>query len=37
VHEGFGLAFNIRSHRPVKAQQVMDRLAEYVAGVDLRP
>jgi hypothetical protein len=37
VHEGFGLVFNIRSFRPVDAQQVMDRLAEYVAGVDLRP
>lgn len=37
VHEGFGLVFNIRSFRPVNAQHVMDRLNDYVAGVDLRP
>lgn len=37
VHEGFGLIFNVRSFRPVDPEPLMERLSEYVAGVDLRP
>jgi hypothetical protein len=37
VHEGFGLIFNVRTFRSVQAEAQMDRLARYVAGVDLLP
>jgi hypothetical protein len=37
VHEGFGLIFNILSFRPVPPEELMERLAEYVAEVDLHP
>jgi hypothetical protein len=37
VHEGFGLIFNIRSFRAVEPELLMERISEYVAGVDLRP
>jgi len=37
VHDGFGLIFNTRTFRSVEAEAQMDRLARYVAGVDLLP
>jgi hypothetical protein len=37
VHDGHGLVFSLRSFRPVRAEDQMDRLARYVAEVDLLP
>ena len=37
VHESFGLVFILLAYRPVEAEDQMDRLARYVAEVDLLP
>ena len=37
VHEGFGLVFNVRSFRQATREDLMTKLARYVAEVDLLP